>query len=80
MQHRANYTFAGRTAEGHEDSAFSAQELMTLCEHLSGCSRTKGRLDFLRNTADRVHGFAATRLVTTFAVVAFLVWIALSPA
>ncbi|MBC7918102.1 MAG: hypothetical protein H7Y28_09875 [Rhodoferax sp.] len=79
MQHRANYTFTGRTAAGQEGSAFSAQELMALCEHLSGCSHTTGRLDYLRSVCQRVHGFAAARLVTTCAVVAVLVWIVLIP-
>lgn len=79
MQHRAHYTFAGRAAPAEEGTAFSAQELKALCEHLSGCSRTTGRLDILRGMAHRVHGFAAARLVTTCAVVAFLVWIALAP-
>lgn len=79
MQHRVNYTFPGRTAAANEGSAFSTQELLTLCEHLSGCSRTTGRLDTLRGVAHRLHGFAAARLVTTCAVVALLVWIVLIP-
>jgi hypothetical protein len=79
MQHRATYTFAGRTAPADEGTDFSAQELMSLCEHLSRCSRTTGRMDILRNVAHRLHGFAAARVVTTCALVAFLVWVALIP-
>ena len=79
MQHRANYTFAGSTAPVHEESVFSAQELMTLCEHLSGCSHQSGRMELVRGAARRLYGFAAARMVTTCAAVAFLVWIALIP-
>lgn len=78
MQHRSNYTYAGSTARVHEAPAFSAQELLTLCEHLSGCSRKSGGLDLFWNIAQRVHVFAAARLVTTCASVAFLGWIILS--
>jgi hypothetical protein len=79
MQRRTSYTFAGSTTAANEGGNFSAQELLTLCEHLSGCSRTTGRMDVLRRIAQRVHGFAAARLVTTCAVMALLVWIVVIP-
>ena len=78
MQQRSNYTFSGTTAPAYQAPAFSSQELVSLCEHLSGCTKS-GHFDAIRNVAERVHGFAAARLMTSCAVVAFLGWIVLTP-
>lgn len=48
-------------------------ELAALGEHLSLCQGANRRWSTLRHVGDRVHGFAASRFVTTLAVAAILI-------
>ena len=59
-------SFGGATAP-------SQVELASLGEHLDTCKGGNGRLFALRCGALAVHGFAASRFVTTLAVAAFLI-------
>lgn len=47
-------------------------ELPALSEHLAHCKALTGRLFTVRCLAEVLHGFVATRLVTTLVVVAAL--------
>lgn len=51
----------------------SPSDLASLGEHLNSCKGGNGRLAALRCGAQAVHGFAASRFVTTLAVAALLI-------
>ena len=51
----------------------TATELSALREHLIHCRRSRGRLFVLRGAADRVHGFVASRFVSTVVVASLLI-------
>jgi hypothetical protein len=48
------------------------QDFSELGEHLSACLDSRGEWGRLRTAATSVHGFVATRFVTTMAVLAVL--------
>lgn len=50
-------------------------ELSALGEHLDRCRAVKGRLFSARCVAEGMHGFVASRLVTTLVVAAVLIGI-----
>jgi hypothetical protein len=56
-------------------AAPSQVELASLGEHLDSCKVGHGRLDAVRHAVQAVHGFAASRFVTTLAVAALLIGI-----
>jgi hypothetical protein len=51
----------------------SPMELSALGQHLDLCRGKHGRLSSLRCAAERVHGFAAARFISTLLVAALLV-------
>jgi hypothetical protein len=56
-----------------EGSETSPMELSALGEHLSVCKGAHGRLHSLQCAAETMHGFVATRFVTTVVIVALLI-------
>ena len=61
------------TASFGQAAGTTATELSVLREHLILCQRSRGRLFALRGAADRVHGFVASRFVTTVLVASLLI-------
>ena len=64
-----------RTGSFTESTETSPMELSILGEHLNGCKGSHRHLLALHGAAERVHGFVATRFVTTLAIVATLIGI-----
>lgn len=60
------------TACNDHPTDMSAVDLTTLGEHLGTCRAAPGRLFALRGVAQALHGFVATRFVTTLVFVAIL--------
>lgn len=60
-------------------SETSPMELSALGDHLDICRSPNARLLMLHNVAQRAHGFAVSRLMTTLAVtvllLGFLIWL-----
>ena len=61
------------TASFGQTAGTTASELSVLREHLVNCRRSRGRLFALRGAADRIHGFVASRFVTTVLVATLLI-------
>nr|WP_315243095.1 hypothetical protein [uncultured Albidiferax sp.] len=61
------------TASYHDASASQPMELAALGEHLSLCQGANRRWSTLRHVGNTVHGFAASRFVTTLAIAALLI-------
>jgi hypothetical protein len=59
-------------AYGH-DADTTPMELSALGEHLNLCRNPNGRLFALHCAAESMHGFGATRFVTTLVIVAFVI-------
>ncbi|RYX93831.1 MAG: hypothetical protein EOO28_16805 [Comamonadaceae bacterium] len=51
----------------------SPNELASLGEHFSSCNASNGRLLALQHGARAVHGFAASRFVTTLVLASLLI-------
>jgi hypothetical protein len=51
-------------------------ELSSLGEHLNLCRQGQGRMFALHCAAESMHGFVATRFVTTLVAIAFLIGVA----
>lgn len=47
----------------------SRLEQLVLCEHFTACQTLRGRLHFLKASADSVHGLVSARFVTCALVV-----------
>ncbi len=60
------------TASFGDDAQTSPMELSALGSHLHTCRSATGRLFAARCVADTLHGFVASRMVTTVAVVGVL--------
>jgi hypothetical protein len=65
------------TASFGDGADSSPMELSALGEHMQKCQGLRGRLFTLRSGAEAMHGAVATRFVTTLAVVALLIGVAL---
>jgi len=63
------------TASFGDTADTSPMELSALGEHLGTCQGSRGRLFALHCVAEAMHGFVATRLVTTLMAVALLIGI-----
>ncbi|WP_367847133.1 hypothetical protein [Rhodoferax sp. WC2427] len=61
------------TSSFHDATASQPMELAALGEHLSQCQGENRRWSTLRHVGNTVHGFAASRFVTTLAVAALLI-------
>jgi hypothetical protein len=61
------------TASYCDATASQPMELAALGEHLSLCRATHRRWSTLRHLGGMLHGFAASRFVTTLAVAALLI-------
>lgn len=64
------------TASFGDNADTSPMELSALGEHLNLCKGLRGRLFALHYVAQTMHGFVATRFVTTLVVAALLIGIA----
>jgi hypothetical protein len=62
-------------AYGHTAET-SPQELSVLGEHLNSCRNPHGHATAFRAAAQAMHGFGATRFVTTLLVVGLLIGVA----
>jgi len=60
------------TASRSDASKSSGTDLLALGEHLSACPQMHRHLMTLQGVALSIHGFVATRFVTTLVVVALL--------
>ena len=60
------------TASRSDASKSSGTDLLVLGEHLSTCPQMHRHLMTLQGAAQTIHGFVATRFVTTLVVVAAL--------
>jgi hypothetical protein len=60
-----------------DDPEASPIELSALGDHLQQCNGSSGRVVAMRCGAQRLHGFVAERFVTTLALLALLIGIAL---
>lgn len=60
------------TASRSDASKSSGTDLRALGEHLSACPQMHRHLMTLHSVAESIHGFVATRFVTTLVVVALL--------
>ena len=61
------------TASFGKTAGTTAKELSVLHEHLVLCRRSRGRLFALRGAVEQVHGFVASRFVTTVLVAGLLI-------
>ena len=61
------------TSSFGDATASQPMELAALGEHLSVCKGANRRWSTLRHLGDSMHGFAASRLITTLAVAALLI-------
>nr|WP_315186775.1 hypothetical protein [uncultured Albidiferax sp.] len=61
------------TSSFQDAAASQPMELAALGEHLSLCQGANRRWSTLRHVGNTVHGFAASRFVTTLAVAALLI-------
>ena len=61
------------TASFGETADTSSMELSALGEHMAACKPLKGRLFAAHCAAEALHGFVASRLVTTLVVAALLI-------
>ena len=66
------------TASVGEAADTSPMELNSLGEHLSVCQSNSGKWFALRWRADAMHGFVASRFVTTVVLAGFLIGAGLS--
>ena len=66
---------AWRTGSFTESTETLPMELSILGEHLNGCKGSHRHLLALHRAGELVHGFVATRFVTTLAIVATLIGI-----
>jgi hypothetical protein len=64
---------AWSTASFSEFTPTMPMELSALGEHLNGCQGTHQRWLALHCATDAVHGFVATRFVTTLVILALLI-------
>lgn len=60
------------TASRSDASKSSGTDLLVLGKHLSACPQMHRHLMMLHGVAASIHGFVATRFVTTLVVVALL--------
>lgn len=61
------------TASRSDASKSSSTDLLVLGEHLSACPQLHRHLMTLHDVAESIHGFVATRFVTTLVVVAVVI-------
>lgn len=61
------------TASFGDTADTSPMELSALGDHMDACRPLKGRLFAARCAAEAMHGFVASRLVTTLVVAALLI-------
>jgi hypothetical protein len=66
-------TSSWSTASYGDNTETSPLELSSLGEHLNLCKGAQGRMFALHCAAETMHGFVATRFVTTLVVIAFLI-------
>ena len=64
------------TAAYGDTAETTPQELSALGEHLDVCRNSHGHVAALHRAAQAMHGFGATRFVTTLLVVALLMGVA----
>ncbi|MEO5797248.1 MAG: hypothetical protein ABIP34_20660 [Rhodoferax sp.] len=70
----SQYTGPSWSTSSYGDAATSQpMELAALGEHLSLCQGSNKRWSALRHLGAKLHGFAASRFVTTLAVAALLI-------
>ena len=61
------------TASRSDTSKSSGTDLLVLGEHLSACPQLHRHLMTLHGVVESIHGFVATRFITTLVVVAVVV-------
>ena len=64
------------TASFGASAEISQMELSTLGAHLTVCKSSNGRLPAMQYVAQTLHGFVATRFVTTLVVLTLLLVVA----
>ncbi|MDL2336939.1 MAG: hypothetical protein QFE16_03770 [Pseudomonadota bacterium] len=75
MQNRSFAAPHWSTSSFGDTADTSPMELSALGEHLDLCKALKGRLFHARCMADSMHGFVASRFVTTLVVATLLIGI-----
>ena len=70
MSHPVISHRAWRTSTYGDGAIISKSDTQTLGEHLSNCQNSRLHLFNLRCAAESTHGFVASRLITTLAILA----------
>jgi hypothetical protein len=68
MSHPATPHCAWRTATYGDGEIISKSDTQTLGEHLNACQNSRLHLFNLRCVAESMHGFVASRFITTLAI------------
>lgn len=68
MSQFATLHCAWRTATYGDDETLFTRDVQTLGEHLNACRKSPAHLFTLRCFAETMHGFVASRFITTLAI------------
>jgi len=74
MSHPVTPHCAWRTATGGDCAVLSPRDIQTLGEHLNACQISPTHFSNLHCVAESMHGFVASRFITTL-VILFLIFI-----
>lgn len=72
MSHPAIPHCAWRTATYNDSVTHSKRDIQTLGEHLNACQNSPTHLFTLRCVAESMHGFVASRFITTLAILVLI--------